>query len=115
MYVFCFGCFCTFPDGSSGKESACNARDRASIPGSGRSPEVGNGNPLWYSSLGNSVDRGAWWAAVHGVAKLDKTEATEQTQTHMHSFGQETHTHTHTLIHTPIHIHSGRKSSPDPS
>ena len=49
--------------------SACNAGDLGSIPGSGRSPGEGNGNPLWYSCLENPMDRGAWWAAVHGVAK----------------------------------------------
>ena len=43
--------------------------DTSSIPGSGRSPGVGNGNPLQYSCLGNPVDRGTWWATVHGVAK----------------------------------------------
>ena len=44
------------------------------IPGSGRSPGEGNGNVLQYSCLGNPMDRGAWWATVHGVAELDKTE-----------------------------------------
>ena len=53
----------------SGKESACNAGDASSIPGSGRSPGEGNSNPLQYSCLGNSMDREAWWATVHGVAK----------------------------------------------
>ena len=48
--------------------SACNAGDPGSIPGSGRSPE-GNGNPLQYSCLENPMDRGAWWATVHGVSK----------------------------------------------
>ena len=52
-----------------GKESACNAGDVDSIPGSGRSPGEGNGNPLQDSSLGNPTDRGAWWATVHGVKK----------------------------------------------
>jgi hypothetical protein len=47
--------------------SAGDARGMGSIPGSGRSPGVGNGNPLQYSCLENPVDRGAWWAAVHGV------------------------------------------------
>ena len=56
-----------FPSGSDGKESACNAGDLGSIPGSGRSPGVGNGNPLQYSCLENSTDRGR--ATVHGVAK----------------------------------------------
>ena len=51
-----------------------NAGDVGSIPGSGRSPGEGNGNPFQYSCLGNLVDRGAWWATVHGVAKeLDMT------------------------------------------
>ena len=58
-----------FVGGSDGKESACNAGDPGSIPGLGRSPEEGNGNPLQYSCLENSMDKGAWWATVHGVAK----------------------------------------------
>ena len=58
-----------FPGGSEGTASACNAGDPGSIPGLGRSPEEGNGNLLQYSYLENPMDRGAWWAAVHGVAK----------------------------------------------
>ena len=58
-----------FPGGSEVKASACNMGDPGSIPGSGRSPGEGNGNPLQYSCLENSMDRGAWWATVHGVAK----------------------------------------------
>ena len=58
-----------FPGGSEGKESACNVGDLGSIPGLGRSPGEGNGNPLQYSCLENPMDRGAWWATVHGVAK----------------------------------------------
>ena len=58
-----------FPDGSDGKESACNAGDLGSIPGSGRPSAEGNGYPLQYSCLENSTDRGGWWAKVHGVAK----------------------------------------------
>ena len=58
-----------FPGGSDGEESACNAGDQGSIPGSGRSPGEGNGNALQYSCLENSMDRGAWRATVHGVAK----------------------------------------------
>ena len=60
---------CLLPGGSDDKESACNAGDPGSIPGSGRSPEEGNGNPLQYSCLGNPKDRVAQWATVHGVAK----------------------------------------------
>ena len=58
-----------FPGGSEVKASACNAGDLSSIPGSGRSAGEGNGNPLQYSCLENPMDGGAWWAAVHGVAK----------------------------------------------
>ena len=58
-----------FPVSSDGKESTCNAGDLGSIPGSGRSFE-GNGNPIQYSCLENSMDRGAWWATIHGVAKI---------------------------------------------
>ena len=58
-----------FPGGSDGKECACNAGDPGSIPGLGRSPGEGNGNPLQYSYLENSMNRGAWQATVHGVAK----------------------------------------------
>ena len=53
-----------------------NAGDMGSISGSGRSPGVENGNALQYSCLGNLMDRGDWWATVHGVAELDMTEAT---------------------------------------
>ena len=53
----------------SGKESACNAGDMNSIPESGRSPGEANGSPLRYSCLGKPMDRGVWWATVHGVAK----------------------------------------------
>ena len=58
-----------FPRGSEDKASARNAGDQGSIPGSGRSPGEGNGNPLQYSCLENPMDGGAWWATVHGVAK----------------------------------------------
>ena len=58
-----------FPGGSEDKTSACNAGDPGSIPGLGRSPGEGNGNPLQYSYLENPMDRGAWRAIVHGVAK----------------------------------------------
>ena len=58
-----------FSGGSDGKESACNAGDLSSIPGLGRSPGGGQSNPLQYSCLENSMDRGAWQATVHGVTK----------------------------------------------
>ena len=58
-----------FLSGSDGKESACNAGDPGSTPGLGRSLGGGQGNPLQYSCLENPLDRGAWLATVHGVAK----------------------------------------------
>ena len=59
----------SFPGDSEVKASACNAGDLGSIPGLGRSPGEGNGNPLHYSCLENPMDRGAWWDILHGVAK----------------------------------------------
>ena len=61
-----------FPGGSDDKEPACNAgdaRDMGSIPGLGRSSGGGHGNPLQYSFLENSMDRGDWWATVHSIIK----------------------------------------------
>ena len=60
---------CGLPNGSDDKEFASNVGDQGSIPGSERSPGEGNGNPLQYSCLANSMDRGIWQATVHGVAK----------------------------------------------
>ena len=57
----------------SGKEPVCSAGDVGSIPESGRSSREGNGNPFQYSCLGNPINRGAWWAAVHGVTKESHT------------------------------------------
>ena len=63
-----------FPGGSVVKDLPANAEDAGLIPGSGRSPGEGNGNPLQYSFLGNPMDRGAWQVSVHGVAEeLDTT------------------------------------------
>ena len=64
---------------SATKNPPANAGDTASIPGSGRSPREGNGNPLQYSCLGNPMDRGAWRAAVHGVIK-SRTQLSKQQQ-----------------------------------
>ena len=84
------------PCSSNGKESACHAGDQGSIPGLGSSSGEGNGNPLQYSSLENSMDREAWWATVRGVTKSqtrlsDKhfhfqtnTEAREATLDHIY-------------------------------
>ena len=66
------------------KASTCNAGDLGSIPGSGRSPGEGNGNPLQYSCLENPMDGGAWWATVHWVAK-SRTRLSDFTHSLTHS------------------------------
>ena len=60
--------------------NAGDIRHMGLIPGSGRSPGEGNGNPLQYSCLENSTDRGAWWATVHEIAELDTGEAIKHAQ-----------------------------------
>ena len=68
-----------FPGGAHGKETSCNAenvRDMGLIPGLGRSPGGGHGNPLQKSCLEKPMGRGAWWTIVHGVAQSDTTEVT---------------------------------------
>ena len=86
-----------FPGGSDSKASACSAGDLGSIPGSGRSPGEGNGNPLQYSCLENPMDGGAWWAAVHGVAK-SQTRLSDFTFTfHFHALEEEMATHSSIL------------------
>ena len=82
IFLYCF------PASSGGKEAACHAGDPGSIPGLGRSPGEGNGNPLQYSCLENPMDRGAWQATVHGSQELDKTE---QLNHHHHSLFGGTH------------------------
>ena len=62
------------PGGSAAKNPLANAGELSSIPGSGKSCGEGNGYPLQYSCLENSMDRGAWWATVHGVTELDTVE-----------------------------------------
>ena len=70
-----------FPGGSPVKNLPAHAGDEDPIPESGRSPGKGNGNPLHYSCLENSMDRGAWWAIAHGVAtKLDTTQQLNKTR-----------------------------------
>ena len=65
IYIYLYG----FPGASEVKAIACKERDPGSIPGSGRSPGEGSGNPLQYSCMENPMDRGAWWVTVYGVAK----------------------------------------------
>ena len=70
VFVLLFGYIILgFTGGSAGKESVCYARDLGLIPGLGRSPGEGNGNPIQYSCLENPMDRGTWRVTVHGVKK----------------------------------------------
>ena len=79
------------------QETTCSRGDQSSIPGSERSPGEGNGNPLQYSCLENSMDRGAWWAAVHGVMK-SRTGLNDFTFTfHFHTLEKEMATHSSVL------------------
>ena len=71
-----------FAVGSDGKESACSGGDQGSIPGSRSSPVEGNGNPLQYSCLENSMDKGTWQVTVHGVAKSQ----TQFSDSHTHIY-----------------------------
>ena len=61
------------PGGSMVKNPSANAGDAGSIPGSGRSPKEENGNPVQHSCLGNPMDRGAWWATIHGITNKSDT------------------------------------------
>ena len=81
-----------FPGGTSGKEPPCQCRrhkDESLTPWSGRSPGGGPGNPLQYSCLENSLDRGAWWATLNEVKK---------SQTHVHNVLFSTHSHMFSLL-----------------
>ena len=76
LFVFIY-LYLGFPHSSVSKESACNAGDPVLIPGLGRSSGEGNGNPLQYSCLENPMDRGAWQATVHGIARVGHDLATK--------------------------------------
>ena len=82
--------YCGFPGGAVVKNPSANAGDEGSTLGLGRSPGEGNGNPLQYSCLGNSMDRGAWWVTVHGAAKelgtIYTLKNTNNKYTYIHSF-----------------------------
>ena len=88
IFVYTLFFFLLFSGGSVGEVSACSTGDRDSIPGSGRFPGEGNGNPLQYSCLENSMDRGAWQAIVHEVTESGTTESTNtHTQEFIHRNG----------------------------
>ena len=79
MIIRCLG----FSHSSIGKESDCNVQDLGAIPGLGRSPAEGNGNPLCYSCLENPMDRGAWQATDYGVARVRHDWETKCTCVHI--------------------------------
>ena len=83
--------FSGFPCSSVGKESACSAGNQGSIPGSGRSPGEGNGNPFQYSCLENPMDRGTWRAPVHGVTRVRHDLATEPPPHYFSNFSTIVH------------------------
>ena len=87
MYVCIYmHTYMSFPGGVSGKESACKAGDLGDvdlIPGWGRSPGGGHGNPLQYSCLEDSTQKGAWQATVHGVQRVRHNLTNERTHTRM--------------------------------
>ena len=91
--------------GSEVKVSACDAGDPGSIPGLGRSPGEGNGNPLQYSCLENPMDRGAWRAIVHGVAK-SQTRLSDFTTTTTTNVSQALDTWEHCHLHSSYFIPS---------
>ena len=74
-----------FPGGSDGRESACNSGDPDLIPGLGRSSGKGNGNPLQYSCLENSMDREAWWATVQEGLQRVRHDGVTNTRTFLFS------------------------------
>ena len=76
----------SFPDGSVVKNPPRNAQDAGSIPGLGKSPGEGNGNPLQYSCLENPMDKGAWRATVHEFARVRPNLATKQRLVNMQEF-----------------------------
>ena len=92
-----------FLHSSVGKESACNAGDPGSIPGSGRFPGEGNGNPLQYSCSVNPVDRGAWWATVHGVARVGHDLVTKPRHQVFYALFEFYVSLSDVLLHKPIH------------
>ena len=86
-----------FPGGSDGKASARNAGDPGLIPGLGRSPGEGNGNPLQDCCLENPMDRGAWQAAVHGVTKSQARLSDFTFTFHFHALEKEMAPHSSAL------------------
>ena len=100
-----------FPGGSDSKESACNAGDPGSVPGSGRSPGEGNGTPLQRSYLENSMDKGAWGPQSMGSQRVGHDLATNTFTFNMYLFSLKTH-FGFPILRAPL---SGSFVAPDPS
>ena len=88
-----------FPGSSGVKNPPDNSGDMGSIPGLGRSPRGGNGNPFQYSCLGNPMDRGAWWSTVHGVAE-SQTCLSDELRHHNNHQGTVNQNHDEVSPHT---------------
>ena len=100
-------------EGSDGKESTCYAEDLGSIPGWGRSPGEGNGNPLQYSCLEDPMDRGAWWATVYGVAKSWTWLSDKHTHTHTHTHLSRCSKGLHSIFDEPVFDKNSRNTGVD--
>ena len=95
-----------FPGGSDSEECVCSVGALGSIPGSGSSPGEGNGYPLYYSCLENSMDRGAWWATIHGFTK-SRTWLSNWTEVNWYTYiyidiDIDTYIYTHKHIYTYV-------------
>ena len=94
--------FSGFPGGSDGKESACNARDLGLTPGLGRFPGEENGYSLQYICVENPLDKGTWWATVHGVTVHVAWWATVQESDRTERLTLSLSLHLHLLLPTPL-------------
>ena len=96
-----------FPGSSAGKESACNAGNLGSIPGLGRSPGGGHGNPFQYSCLKNPMDRGAWRATVYSIAKNRHNSVTKHST---HNITHQPEGYKHYPIIKLLNVSAGKKA-----
>ena len=103
IYIYIYVCM-GFPGGSDGKKSAWSAGNPSLIPGSGRSPGEGNGKPLQYSCLENSMDRGAWWATVHGSQRIRQDWNPVGPNPLVRKISTGEGNDSHTLTHSHTHI-----------
>ena len=110
-WIHVYTCGWGFPGGSDGKASACNAGDPGSIPGLGRNPGEGKSCPPQYCGLENSMDKGAWMAAVHRLSELDMVKVTQHTGMHP---GRQAQGHDGTWTRMHAEALSEKAKSPPP-